>query len=48
MRSRIMTYSKVIKLIDKDNRLLILLGSMLADLILLISLVAYVTVIFAI
>jgi len=43
-----MTYSKVIKLIDKDNRLLILLGSMLADLILLISLVAYVTVIFAI
>ena len=42
-----MTYSKVIKLIDKDNRLLILLGSMLADIILLVSLAAYAAVLFA-
>jgi hypothetical protein len=36
-----MTYNKVIKLMDKDNRLLILLGSMLVDGILLIGLIVY-------
>ena len=41
-----MTCSKAIKLIDKDNRLLILLGGMLTDMILLVGLVAYATVLF--
>lgn len=36
-----MTYNKVIKLIDKDNRLLVLLGGMLVDGILLIGLIIY-------
>jgi len=42
-----MTYNKVIKLIDKDDRLLILLGGMLIDCILLISLIVYAGVHFA-
>ncbi len=41
MRSRTMTYNKVIKLIDKDDRLLILLSGMLFVGILLIGLIAY-------
>ena len=41
-----MTYSKVMKLMDKDNRLLVLLGGMLVDGILLVGLVVYAGIIF--
>ena len=41
-----MSYTKVMKLMDKDNRLLILLGGMLVDGILLVGLIVYTGILF--